>query len=146
MCIRDRFVLTGRADAAGNLQGVAVERGATERGRTLRIHPAARMRGLEGVQAAFLDAALAAVPVTAVDAGGREAAQLLVVYVQRQPDSGGIGGRLSYRYAPAELPQAPIEFVLVVAGAGAAWAAADPTVGDRGLRNLIAAETGRGTR
>eukprot|EP00969_Alexandrium_andersonii_P072684 3207577-Alexandrium_andersonii.AAC.1 len=85
------------------------------------------MRGLEGGQSAFLDAALAAVPVTAVEAGGREAAQLLIVYVQRQADNGGIGGRLSYKYAPAELPQAPIEFVMFVAGAGTAWAAADPT-------------------
>eukprot|EP00969_Alexandrium_andersonii_P051333 2255341-Alexandrium_andersonii.AAC.1 len=60
-----KFVLAGRADAAGNLQGVAVERSATERGRALCIHPAARMRRLEGGQSAFLDAALTAVPVTA---------------------------------------------------------------------------------
>eukprot|EP00969_Alexandrium_andersonii_P164681 7279699-Alexandrium_andersonii.AAC.1 len=36
MCIRD------------SLQGVSVERSACERGRTLGIHPAARVRGLEG--------------------------------------------------------------------------------------------------
>eukprot|EP00969_Alexandrium_andersonii_P333766 14750265-Alexandrium_andersonii.AAC.1 len=72
-----KFVLAGRADAAGNLQGVAVERSAADRGRALCVHPAARMRGLEGGQAAFLDVALAAVPVTATEASGRDAAQLL---------------------------------------------------------------------
>eukprot|EP00969_Alexandrium_andersonii_P051334 2255342-Alexandrium_andersonii.AAC.1 len=45
-----KFVLAGRADTAGSLQGVAVDRSAIERGRTLCIHPAARMRGLEGGQ------------------------------------------------------------------------------------------------
>eukprot|EP00969_Alexandrium_andersonii_P232090 10248652-Alexandrium_andersonii.AAC.1 len=80
------------------------------------------------------------------DANGRDAAQLLIVYVQRQAGSRGIGGQINYKWEPAELPQTHIEFVLFVAETGTAWAAADPSYGDRALRNLLAAGTGRAGR
>eukprot|EP00969_Alexandrium_andersonii_P177639 7855220-Alexandrium_andersonii.AAC.1 len=64
------------------------------------------------------------------DAGGRDAAQLLVVYVQRQAGSRGIGGSVSYKCEPPELPRTHIEVALFVAATGTAWAAADPSYGD----------------
>eukprot|EP00969_Alexandrium_andersonii_P087339 3853085-Alexandrium_andersonii.AAC.1 len=82
------------------------------------MHPQARLRALEGEQANHIDATLAEVPAMQADAGGQDAAQLLVVYVMRQAGARGIGGQLAYRCEPAEPPQTHIEFVLFVAETG----------------------------
>eukprot|EP00969_Alexandrium_andersonii_P158966 7023177-Alexandrium_andersonii.AAC.1 len=89
---------------------------------------------------------LAEVPAAQADASGQDAAQLLVVHVQRQAGAGGIGGQITCRREPAEPPQTHIEFVLFVAETGTAWAAADPSFGDRALRGLLAAGSGRRSR
>eukprot|EP00969_Alexandrium_andersonii_P220754 9749880-Alexandrium_andersonii.AAC.1 len=60
------------------MQGTSLLRSASERGRALSIHPQARLRALEGEQASHIDAALAEVPAMQADAGGQDAAQLLV--------------------------------------------------------------------
>eukprot|EP00969_Alexandrium_andersonii_P155262 6864353-Alexandrium_andersonii.AAC.1 len=49
MCIRD--------SARGHSQGAPIARSASERGRTLCIHPLARVRGLEGCLLYTSDAA-----------------------------------------------------------------------------------------
>eukprot|EP00969_Alexandrium_andersonii_P152189 6729941-Alexandrium_andersonii.AAC.1 len=66
------------------MQGVPLVRSAGERGRALSVHSQARQRALEGEQAARIDAALAEVPTMQADASGQDAAQLLIVYVQRR--------------------------------------------------------------
>eukprot|EP00969_Alexandrium_andersonii_P186008 8218543-Alexandrium_andersonii.AAC.1 len=79
-----RYVLAGRVDARGRLQGAPLVHSAGERGRALRVHPQARMRMLKGEQAGHVDALMADVPAAQADASEQDAAQLLVVYVHRQ--------------------------------------------------------------
>eukprot|EP00969_Alexandrium_andersonii_P148791 6577767-Alexandrium_andersonii.AAC.1 len=76
------------------------------------------MRALEGEQASHIDAMLADMPVAQADASGQNAAQLLVVYVHRQPGPDGIGGQIGFKHRPAEPLQSHIEFVLFVAETG----------------------------
>eukprot|EP00969_Alexandrium_andersonii_P306839 13564720-Alexandrium_andersonii.AAC.1 len=57
-----RFVLAGRADTRGGLQGTTVLQCAGDRGRALSTHSRARLRALEGEHAGHIDGLLAEVP------------------------------------------------------------------------------------
>eukprot|EP00969_Alexandrium_andersonii_P242017 10688757-Alexandrium_andersonii.AAC.1 len=81
-----RYVLAGRADAQGDVQGTPLRQCASDHGRSLSLRPQARMRTLEGEQARHIDSLLAELPIEQPEAGGQDAAQLLVVYVQKQPE------------------------------------------------------------
>eukprot|EP00969_Alexandrium_andersonii_P235969 10417786-Alexandrium_andersonii.AAC.1 len=66
------------------------------------------MRTLEGGQASHIDGLLAEVPVEQADAGGQDAAQLLVVYAQGQAEPAGVGGRFTFQHGLGTVPQTHI--------------------------------------
>eukprot|EP00969_Alexandrium_andersonii_P155013 6853476-Alexandrium_andersonii.AAC.1 len=139
LAARLRFI--GCRRVGGLSTGDLLAEGAKYLGRKLARLPDRRLADGEGRATAPVGERLNEVPVAAGPDGCGEAAELLIVYVGRERAANGLGGRLWSRLRG--LPAAPIEFVLFIDESGAAWAAADPMVGDMHLQTLVAAPGGR---
>eukprot|EP00969_Alexandrium_andersonii_P272695 12051730-Alexandrium_andersonii.AAC.1 len=89
----------------------------------------------------LVDELLNEVAVATGPEGCGQAAELRIVYVGRTRNANHIGGATWSRLRG--LPPTAIEFAMCIDEGGAAWAAADPMVGDMHLRTLAAAPGGR---